>query len=71
MFKGWGYINDDLNTRCGFILTAVDEGSVGDKFRIQIWAADTEQLIYDNKIGAAVNDLTSGTVISSGSIIVH
>jgi hypothetical protein len=71
MFHGWGYINDDLSKQYTFSLTAIDEGDVGDRFRIQIWDAVSNQLIYDNNIGCSSNDLSSGTDILSGSIIVQ
>lgn len=70
IYRGLGYINGDVTKLYSFMLTAQDEGDTGDKFRIQIWDADNG-LIYDNKIGALSNDLTAGTVISSGSIIVQ
>ena len=70
IYRGEGYIEGDTSN-LGFMLTAQDFGDVGDKFRIQIWDADTSGLIYDNKIGAAANDMEAGTVIDSGSIIIQ
>jgi hypothetical protein len=60
-FKGLGTINNMGNY--GFVLTAEDGGNKGqDTFRIKIWDASTETIIYDN--GAQ-------SPIGGGSIIVH
>ena len=82
IYRGLGYIdgNPDIFTDeakvYGFMLTAqdlVDEnGEDADRFRIQIWDGDQATgMIYDNKIGASSNDMTVGTVIGDGSIIVQ
>ncbi|HSK66644.1 MAG TPA: hypothetical protein VK888_06930, partial [Anaerolineales bacterium] len=57
-FKGYGTINGAGNY--GFMLWATD-GSP-DKFRIQIWDADTEVVVYDNG---------TDQPIGGGSIVVH
>ena len=71
IYRGLGYINGDVSKEYGFMLTAQDLED-GDMFRIQIWDGDPASgLIYDNKIGAAANDLDAGTLISDGSIIIQ
>ena len=71
IYRGLGYINGDASKEYGFMLTAQDLGD-GDKFRIQIWDGDSESgIIYDNKIGAAANDMEAGTLINEGSIIIQ
>jgi hypothetical protein len=57
-FKGYGTINGAGNY--GFMLWAGD-GSP-DTFRIQIWDAATEVVVYDNGMNQA---------IGGGSIVVH
>lgn len=65
-YKGTGTINGTGEYK--FMLTAVD-GSP-DKFRIKIWEDATEELIYDNQLGAADADDPS-TEIQGGSIVIH
>jgi hypothetical protein len=57
-FKGYGTINGAGNY--GFMLSATD--SSPDTFRIQIWDAETEVVVYDNG---------TNQVIGGGSIVVH
>ena len=52
----------------GFMLTATD-GSP-DKFRIKIWDKATDEIIYDNMIGAA-DDANLETAIEGSSIVIH
>jgi parallel beta-helix repeat protein len=60
-FKGTGTINGEGNYK--FMLFADDGGKTGvDAFRIRIWDAQTEAVVYDNGVNQP---------ISSGNIIVH
>jgi hypothetical protein len=72
MFKGTGTINGEGNY--GFILSAIDgdlqDGDGVDKFRIMIWDKVTEQLVYDNNLGA-VDDADPTTALTHGSIKIH
>lgn len=57
-----------------FMLTAIDgqvQGGGGvDKFRIKICDRATDQIIYDNQMGASdTGDPT--TVLGGGSIVIH
>jgi len=71
-FKGSGTINGSGNY--DFILTAIDGAINGggeiDKFRIKIWNPSSEEIVYDNKIGAddGGNDATE---LDSGNIVIH
>jgi hypothetical protein len=65
-FKGEGTINGAGSYK--FMLTAVDNGSTGDTFRVRIW--DDTGVVYDNKLGTS-DDSYDGTVISGGNIKVH
>jgi hypothetical protein len=65
-FKGVGTINGA--GEYGFMLTATD-GSP-DKFRIKIWDKATDEVIYDNQLGAA-DDANPTTAIQGGSIVIH
>lgn len=65
-FKGEGMVNGQEGY--GFMLTAQDNGSSGDTFRIKIWDAD-ENVYYDNH--AVSDDLYEGTGIGGGSIVIH
>ncbi len=71
-YKGSGTING--NGDYGFMLTAVDgqiSGGGGEnKFRLKVWDKGTNEVIYDNQLGAG--DTTEpSTVIESGEIIIH
>jgi PKD repeat protein len=71
-FKGSGTMNG--NGDYGFLLTATDgqvNGGGGvDKFRIKIWDKLTDEVIYDNQMGAG--DTTDpATALVGGNIIVH
>ena len=75
MYKGEGQINNEGSY--GFMLTAIDGGLLGggndnddDKFRIKIWDKETDQLIYDNQLGALDGE-DPDTILGSGSIIIH
>ena len=71
-FKGSGTING--SGAYDFMLTVIDgqiSGGGGvDKFRIRIWDSNGGGLVYDNKVGGAVNDDPT-TVIRGGSIVIH
>lgn len=71
-YKGLGTINGE--GEYGFILTAVDGqingGGGEDKFRIKIWDKASEEIIYDNQMGAA-EDAEPATVLGGGSIVIH
>jgi parallel beta-helix repeat protein len=79
MFKGTGTINGEGEYK--FILTAVDgdlKGKDGgpDKFRIKIWVEDEETgeeiIIYDNMLGAEVDEeLDETTELGGGAIVIH
>lgn len=70
-YKGKGTINGAGDY--GFMLSAVDgklSGDGKDKFRIKIWNRTTNEVVYDNQIGA-VDDANPTTAIESGSIVIH
>ncbi len=68
-YKGTGTLNG--RGSYGFMITAVDNGSNGDTFRIKIWDKDNENIVvYDNAKGTG-DDAYDGTVISGGNIKVH
>ncbi|MFC1783026.1 choice-of-anchor Q domain-containing protein, partial [Planctomycetota bacterium] len=72
-FKGTGTIKD-MDGEFKFMLTAVDGDDKDgyDRFRIKIWDAVTEEVVYDNKRGADDNaELDESTIIGGGSIVVH
>ena len=56
------------------MLTAIDgqiSGGGGvDKFRIKIWDKATENIIYDNQLGA-LDTKDPTTVLGGGSIVIH
>ncbi|PVX23992.1 MAG: hypothetical protein CW691_08925 [Candidatus Bathyarchaeum sp.] len=69
-YKGVGAINGEGEYK--FMITATDGDLTGsdDTFRMKIWTEDeygVEHVIYDNQIG----DITEGTALSSGNIVVH
>lgn len=70
-FKGDGTING--GGQYGFMLSAVDgklKGDGLDRFRIKIWDKASDQVIYDNEMGAS-DDAESTTVIGGGRIVIH
>jgi PKD repeat protein len=67
-YKGEGTING--TGTYGFMLSVVDGGSTGDKFRIKIWNKATSVVVYDNQMGGA-DDATASQGIASGSIVIH
>jgi hypothetical protein len=68
MYKGVGTING--GGKYGFMLSAIDNGSSGDTFRIKIWDYASGNLVYDNQLGA-VDDANPTMGIEGGSIVVH
>jgi PKD repeat protein len=70
-YKGVGKINGQ--GEYGFMLTAVDDGTVegiADAFRIKIWNLADGTLVYDNQRGAS-EDSNASTAIGGGSIVIH
>jgi PKD repeat protein len=68
-YKGTGTINGAGNY--GFMLTAIDGGTKGsDMFRIKIWDKATDDVVYDNQMGASDTENPT-TTIAGGSIVVH
>jgi len=71
-YKGLGTINGAGNY--GFMLTATDAELTSstdvDLFRIKIWDRDTDEVVYDNKMGAD-DDGYAGTEIGGGNIKIH
>ncbi|NIO45718.1 MAG: hypothetical protein GTN77_02725 [Planctomycetales bacterium] len=57
----------------GFLLTAsdgqVNGGGGADKFRIKIWDRVTDQIIYDNQMGAA-DAADPATAVGGGAIVI-
>jgi PKD repeat protein len=72
-FKGTGTINGAGDY--GFLLTSTDGslpgGGGSDKFRIKIVDKATGAVVYDNQATSSDDDLTAGTAISGGSIVIH
>lgn len=70
-YKGTGAINGSGDY--GFMISAVDgqkSGDGKDKFRIKIWNRTTNEVVYDNQLGAVV-DANLTTALESGSIVIH
>jgi hypothetical protein len=67
-YKGEGIVNGGGSY--GFLLSVVDGGSSGDKFRIKIWNKVTSTPVYDNQLSAA-DDATASQLIAGGSIVIH
>ncbi len=70
MFKGVGEINGQSGYR--FMISAIDDNDVGDRFRIKIWEEinSTEYVIYDNQYGDA-EDANANTYLTKGGIKIH
>ncbi len=73
-FKGTGAVNGGGNY--GFLLTVTDGQVVGgggvDRFRIKIWDAGTDAVLYDNVLNAPEDiDTANPQVIGGGSIVIH
>ena len=71
-FKGSGTINGAGDY--GFMLTATDSNVSGggsvDTFRIKIWDKMTDEVVYDNQMGAP-EDSDAGTALGGGNIAIH
>ena len=73
-YKGSGTVNG--TSGYAFLLTAYDGdvngGDGTDRFRIKIWRASDNTLVYDNRIGGS-DDMNGANPqpIASGSIVVH
>ena len=68
IYKGSGTVNGAGNY--GFLLSIVDNGNSGDKFRMKIWDRNTDVTIYDNQVGAGDN-AEATTQIAGGNIVVQ
>ena len=72
-YKGYGTINGSGDY--GFILTAYDNGEPGsgvDQLRIKIWDRATDELVYDNRLGASGDvDRADPQIITNGNIAIH
>jgi len=68
-YKGYGSVNGVAGY--GFLLSAIDGGSTGDKFRIKIWESGG-YVIYDNQVtGGSGENADPTTLIVGGSIVIH
>ena len=71
IYKGEGTINGEGHYR--FMLTAIDgqrNGGGGmDKFRMKIWDADSDRVVYDNQLQSS-EDADPTTVLGGGSITI-
>jgi hypothetical protein len=73
-FKGSGTINNAGDYR--FLVTVTDGDQAGgggtDKFRIKIWNASTNAVVYDNVMGAPEDiNLANPQALGGGSIVIH
>ena len=69
VYKGSGTVNGVAGYK--FIVSAIDGGKTGaDKFRIKIWNAASNVVVFDNQLGAA-DDASAANDITQGSIVVH
>ena len=70
IYKGSGTINGEEGYR--FLVSVVDAGKNGgsDTYRLKIWDADSDTVVFDNQPGAA-DDAAAATAISNGSIVIH
>ncbi|HCA86277.1 MAG TPA: hypothetical protein DEQ61_12725 [Streptomyces sp.] len=70
IYKGTGTVNGDSGYK--FLISAVDADKSGgsDTFRLKIWDADTDAVVFDNQLGAS-DDAAATTAITKGSIVIH
>ena len=72
IYKGEGSVNGESGYK--FLLSAVDGAKPGgggvDRFRVKIWNASTDVVVFDNQIGAS-DSATATTAISKGSIMIR
>ncbi len=67
-YKGSGTVNGASGY--GFLLSVIDNGSSGDKFRMKIWNKTTGAIVYDNQFGAD-DEASAAQSIAGGSIVIH
>ena len=67
-YKGSGTVNGASGY--GFLLSVIDNGPSGDKFRMKIWNKTTGAIVYDNQFGAA-DDASAAQYIDAGNIVIH
>jgi hypothetical protein len=71
-YKGTGTLNGVGGY--DFTLSVIDGQVTGgggvDRFRMRIWDASSDALVYDNQLGAA-NNADATTALGGGSIIIH
>jgi PKD repeat protein len=69
-YKGTGTVNGEDGYR--FLVSVVDAGKSGgdDTYRIKVWDADSDTVVFDNQPGAA-DGAAATTAISRGSIVIH
>jgi hypothetical protein len=67
-YKGSGTVNGASGY--GFLLSVIDNGSSGDRFRMKIWNKSTGAIVYDNQYGAD-DDAIAAQYIEAGSIVIH
>jgi hypothetical protein len=70
-YKGEGTING--SGRYAFLLSAIDNGNTGDRFRIKIWDKVTNAVVYDNQNASdgLADTADPTTTIAGGSIVIH
>nr|WP_238419663.1 choice-of-anchor L domain-containing protein [Streptomyces taklimakanensis] len=70
IYKGTGTVNGEDGY--GFLVSVVDADKSGgdDTYRIKVWDADSDTVVFDNQPGAA-DDTAATTAISHGSIVIH
>lgn len=72
LYKGTGTVNGQRGY--AFLVSAIDGSASGgggvDTFRIKIWNATTDAVLFDNQIGAG-DVATATTAITKGSITIH
>ncbi|HEX5504265.1 MAG TPA: PKD domain-containing protein [Thermomicrobiales bacterium] len=67
-FRGSGTL--DGRGDYGFLITVLDGGQGGDRFRIKIWDKASGQVVYDTQAGAA-DDAAPTAPLGGGSIVIH
>jgi hypothetical protein len=71
-YKGTGTVNDVAGY--GFLLTAYDGGKTGvDRLRMKVWQSSSGQVVYDNNVTGAGDDLdvADPQASSGGSIVIQ
>jgi hypothetical protein len=67
-YKGSGTVNGASGY--GFLLSVIDNGSSGDRFRMKIWNKTTGGVVYDNQYGAD-DEASAAQYTAGGSIVIH